>query len=59
MSQQFLATIDKKFKLFSNIGFMEDHDLQHGFNVANYKLISVLGGEISSDNCQILTVWSG
>jgi hypothetical protein len=35
----------------------KDHVEQHGFNAAINKLIRVCGAEISSKECQIMTVW--
>ena len=46
-----------KYRL--NIVYSKQSALQHGSNAVISNLIQVRGAEISSDKCQILTVWFG
>ena len=47
----------KKYSQIYGLLYSKEPALQHRFNEAIGKLIRVCGAEISSEKCQILTVW--
>ena len=50
---------EKKYSQILTLLYSKDPALQQGFNTAIGELFRARGTEISSEKCQILTVWFG